>query len=103
MSLMYALALTVSIIGMVLLDRRYKLAFYDAPRRTAIVMAAAMAVFTVWDLAGISLGIFRKGASELMLDVELFPEFPVEELLFLFLLCYLSLLGYLYARRRLPE
>lgn len=95
----YFLALSVSIFGMVMIDRRFGLAFFTEPRRTAVVLAAAMIMFVLWDIAGITLGIFRTGSSNLTLDILLLPELPLEELLFLFLLSYLSLLSYLYTRR----
>ena len=88
----YLLALCVSIGGLVLLDWRYKLAFWHDARRTALTVGIAMAVFIVWDLIGIGLGIFFKGHGAYMLPVELLPEFPIEELFFLFLLCYVTLL-----------
>ena len=97
----YLLALGVSIFGMVTLDRRFKLAFFADATRTVWTLAVAMGVFILWDIAGIALGIFRKGESNLTLNIEILPEFPIEELFFLFLLCYISLLGYLYAKRRI--
>jgi lycopene cyclase domain-containing protein len=85
---------------MVMIDRRYKLAFFDDARRAAIVLASSVSVFVLWDLAGIALGIFRKGESDLALDFTILPELPLEELLFLFLLTYLSLLAYVYFSRK---
>lgn len=101
MEFMYLTALLVSISGMLVLDRKYSLAFFNDARRTALTISTAMTVFIVWDLAGIALGIFRQGASPFALDFQLLPELPLEELFFLFLLCYISLLAYLwFARRR---
>ena len=103
MQFAYIAVLLISIFGMVMIDRRYRLAFFVNAGRTVRVLAAAVGIFIVWDLAGIAFGIFRKGESDLALDIELLPELPVEELLFLFLLCYLSLLAYLAAKRVLPK
>ena len=97
----YLLTLGISIFGMVTLDRRFKLAFFADATRTAWTLVAAMSVFILLDIAGIALGIFHKGESNLTLNIQILPEFPVEELFFLFLLCYISLLGYLYVKRRI--
>ena len=96
MQLLYLIGLLMSIGCLSLIDRRYSLAFYYNARRTAVVMAAAIGLFVIWDFAGIGLGIFYQGSSPYALDFTLLPEFPIEELLFLFLLCYVSLLGYRY-------
>ena len=97
--LAYLGALLISIFGMVMIDRRYRLAFYKDTGLTARVLAAAVGIFLLWDIAGIALGIFRKGESDLALDIELLPELPIEEVFFLFLLSYISLLSYLALRR----
>lgn len=91
----YLLALLIGIGGLLLIDRRLKLAFWHDKKRTAITIGVGMALFIVWDLLGISFGIFFKGGSEFALPFSLLPEFPVEELFFLFLLCYTALLLYL--------
>lgn len=96
----YMFALLLSLFGMYMIDRRFKLCFYTDPRRTAFVLLCSVGVFTVWDLAGIALGIFSKGASDYSLAFELVPQFPIEELLFLLLLSYISLLSYVYITRR---
>ena len=91
MSLLYAAALLVSLGGMVALDRRSRLFFFADARRAAIVLAAGVAFFVVWDLIGIGLGIFIRGESPYMTGVLLAPELPVEEIGFLTLLCYLTM------------
>lgn len=53
-----------------------------------------MAIFLVWDVLGISLGIFFSGGSPYTLPYMVAPELPVEEFFFLFLLCYITLLIY---------
>ena len=100
MSLLYMTALMISITGMMTLDHKYRIAFFNDARRTALTLGAGLIVFCLWDFAGIGLGIFSKGSSDYSLAFELLPEFPVEEILFLLLLCYLSLLCYLLFRRR---
>jgi len=102
MQLLYLVGLLVSIGCLSLIDRRYSLAFYHDARRSCLVMAAAIGLFIGWDLAGIGLGIFYHGSSHYALDFTLLPEFPLEELLFLFLLCYVSLLAYQFAQKGEP-
>lgn len=90
----YLGALLVSIAGLAVLDRRHRLAFFYAPRRAALTVGTAMAVFLVWDLLGIGLGIFFSGGSAYALPYMIAPELPIEECFFLFLLCYVTLLIY---------
>ena len=100
MSLLYLLALLIALTGMVMLDRRFRLFFWAAPRRAALVLLVGVAFFVVWDLAGISLGIFFRGETEFMTGLQVAPELPIEELFFLTLLCYLTmnLYGFLTSR-----
>jgi len=95
MEWLYLLALAVSIAGLVTIDWRHKVAFWYDSRRTALTLLAAVIIFIVWDALGIALGIFYHGGSAYALPYRLAPEFPIEELFFLFLLCYTTLLIYL--------
>lgn len=90
----YLLALVVSITGMAIIDWRYGLAFWHDRRRTLLTIGVAVAVFVVWDILGIALGIFFHGGSQFTLPYRLLPEFPVEEMFFLILLCYCTLVVY---------
>lgn len=91
MSVVYLAALSVSIIGMVMLDRRFRLFFWDDARRAGIVLVAGVVLFLVWDLLGIGLGIFFRGQTPFMTGLLIAPELPIEEVFFLTLLCYLSM------------
>lgn len=90
----YLIALLTSISGLALIDRKLKLAFWHDVTRTAKTLAAAITLFIIWDLWGIQLEIFFIGDSRYMLPFEVLPEFPIEELFFLFLLTYVTLLLY---------
>jgi lycopene cyclase domain-containing protein len=91
MTWLYLAALLFSLLGMVMLDRRFRLFFWaDAPR-AAIVLPAGVLFFLLWDLAGIGLGIFFRGPSELVTGIVVAPELPIEEIAFLTLLCYLTM------------
>lgn len=96
----YFIALIISISGLLLLDWRHKLALFHKPRQAGLTIAIGMAVFIVWDMLGIHLGIFFSGGSAYALPFMIVPDFPVEELLFLFLLCHVTLLIYQAASRR---
>ena len=76
---------------MVLLDRRFRLFFWLAPRRATVVLVLGVAFFLAWDLAGIGLGIFFRGETAFMTGLQLAPELPVEEVFFLTMLCYLAM------------
>ena len=90
----YLLGLCISIGGLALLDHRYKLAFWHNARQTGWTIGTAVAIFIIWDILGIVLGIFYHGGSPWTLPLRLLPEFPIEELFFLTLLCYVTLLLY---------
>jgi len=85
----YLLALLVSLTGMVVLDRRFGLFFWRAPRAAAVVLAAGVLFFLAWDLIGISAGIFYRGETAFMTGLQVAPELPIEEVFFLTFLCYL--------------
>lgn len=91
---LYLAGLCVSLSGLALLDRRYKLAFWHNARPTALTIGVAVGIFIVWDIIGIALGIFFHGGSVWTLPLRIIPEFPIEELFFLTLLCYVTLLLY---------
>jgi hypothetical protein len=57
-------------------------------------LVCAILFFTVWDLLGIFLGIFLHGQSPYQLPFTIVPHFPVEEIVFLFLLTYCTLVTY---------
>jgi lycopene cyclase domain-containing protein len=88
---LYLVALLVSLGGMVTLDLRYRLVLWRAPRRALLVLAVGIAFFLVWDIAAIASGHYRAGQSEAMTGIMLAPELPLEELVFITFLCYLTL------------
>ena len=106
-SVAYLGALLVSLAGMVVLDRRFTLFFWRAPRAAAVVLVLWVAFFLAWDLVGINAGIFYRGETSFMTGLQLAPELPVEELVFLTFLCYLFMnalqgVRMLLERRRTP-
>jgi len=90
-TLLYLLILLVSLSGMVVLDWRFGLFFWHSPVRAALVLGIGVLFFLAWDLFGIGLGIFYRGETALMVGLQLAPELPLEELVFLTFLCYLTM------------
>lgn len=84
-----------------LIDRRFRLFWWRDARAAALTTAVLIAFFSVWDLSGIALGIFRIGESNFMLGIELAPHLPVEEPVFLALLVQTSMIAYGLAERGL--
>ena len=88
---LYLAGLLVSLVGMTVLDARFRLFFWRAPWRAAAVMAVGVAFFMVWDVAGVALGIFFIGQQSVLTGILLAPDVPLEELFFLLLLCYTTM------------
>jgi hypothetical protein len=63
---LYLAGLVVSIGGIAVLDARYRLFFWRAPLRAAVVMFVGLVFFMVWDVAGVHLGIFFIGTTPLL-------------------------------------
>lgn len=93
MNFLYLGSLLVSLAGLVALDRKHKLAFAKNPKAATIAIAIPYLLFVIWDAAGIALGIFFKGQSQFLTGIMIAPEFPIEELFFLALLCYTTLIA----------
>jgi len=88
---LYLAGLVVALVGMTVLDARFRLFFCRGPWRAAAVMVLAMAFFLAWDLTGIGLGVFFEGANRYLVGIRIAPEVPVEELFFLALLGYVTM------------
>lgn len=96
----YLVGLLVSLAGLGLLDWRYRVALFADVRRTLATVGIGVAMFLVWDLAGVGLGIFFRGDSRYLTGVQVAPEVPLEEVFFLTLLVYQTLLLWLALSRR---
>ncbi|WP_295121493.1 lycopene cyclase domain-containing protein [uncultured Leifsonia sp.] len=92
MSLAYLVCLLAASGALVLLDSRFRLVFWRDARRAAVVLVVALAFFLAWDAVGIVAGVFARGRSPFMTGIELAPELPLEEPVFLAFLCYLTLI-----------
>jgi len=87
----YLGAILVSLLGIALVDVRFRLALRPHPGRTLLATVAGTVFFLAWDLAGIAAGVFVQGDSPLYVGVELAPHLPLEEVAFLMFLSYLTL------------
>jgi len=102
MSIAYLGLLLAAIGCMVLLDLRFRLVLRApgvSPLRAAVVLVAGLVFFLAWDLAGIALGIFFRADNPVSTGIVLAPELPLEEVVFLAFLCYLTLVLYTAALR----
>lgn len=95
----YLIALLFSICGLLALDLRYSLAIRRNPIRTLGTLLVSVALFLGWDIIGIGSGVFFEGPSGLLVGIDLLPNLPLEEILFLVLMNYSVLLGYLALER----
>lgn len=91
MSLAYLAALLLALACMVACDRRWRLFFFADARRAALVLVAGVAYFLAWDAVGIAFDVFFRGDSPYQTGVLLAPELPLEEVVFLVLLSYLTM------------
>ncbi len=92
---LYLFSLILSICGLLFIDVHYKIAIGKDKNATLKTLGCAVLLFLVWDMAAIALGVFKHGSSSYALPFTILPELPIEEILFLTLLCYCVLLVYL--------
>jgi lycopene cyclase domain-containing protein len=100
---LYFIAILVSAAGIALLDRRWRLAAWDSPARSALAVGIGTLFFLAWDAVGIATGVFVKGDSPLLLGIDLAPHLPLEEPFFLAFLSYLGLVTWAGAMRLLTR
>jgi lycopene cyclase domain-containing protein len=87
----YAAILLVSIGGLMLCDRRWKLVAFrnkNAQKATLLTILVLLALFLAWDIAGILLGIFYTNPRYTLGLNIVTPNLPIEEVFFLILLIY---------------
>ena len=91
MNYIYLAFLLLTLVCMVICDHRWKLAFFLDATRAGLISIVTVGLFLVWDALGILNAVFYRGDSPYMLGIELAPELPLEEPIFLFFLTYLTL------------
>ena len=87
----YLSGLIFSLVGLGLLDWRFRTAFTVNKKAAAFAILIPTIFFIIWDVAGIAMGIFFRGDTSHLTGILLAPEFPIEELFFLLLLNYTAL------------
>lgn len=92
MRFLYLGLLAFSLAGLAMIDWRAKLAFFVEPLRATLAILIPTGFFLIWDATGIALGIFFRGHSDQITGWMLAPELPIEEPVFLALLCYTTLI-----------
>lgn len=98
---LYLGAILLSAAGIAALDAHHRLAMWAHPARTSAAVGIGTVFFLAWDAVGIATGVFVKGGSPLLLGIDLAPELPLEEPVFLAFLCYLALVAHAAALRRI--
>lgn len=101
LSYAYLACLLVSILGLAAIDYRHKLALPNFPLATLFTVLIAVGFFLAWDVAGIANGIFFRGDSPNLSGFLIAPELPLEEVFFLILLSYNTLIFYALIERKL--
>lgn len=96
---LYLFALLFSILGVGLLDWTHRVALFVDPRATLFAVGLSVVVFLIWDIVGIANGIFFRGDAPHLSGILLAPELPLEELFFLILLSYNTLVVYRWAAK----
>lgn len=97
----YLAAELVSLACIVAVDARMRLFFWADARRAAVVLLTGVVLFVVWDVVAIAAGFYGRGESDAMLGIEVAPHLPVEELVFVTFLSYVTMVVLALVRRTL--
>ncbi len=95
----YLILLILSLSGLLLVDRRYKLVFFKDFFLAIKILIISLSIFTLWDIFGIKFGIFFIGRTNLLIGLRI-GQFPAEEIFFLLLLNYTALVIYTFIKHR---
>ncbi len=95
--------LSFSVLGLLLADWKYSIAFFSDSRRlaTAKAIGIVMALLLLFDILGVVNNIFTTNQSYVTGLYVVSRNLPVEEFIFLFLLCYFCLILYLSIKDKL--
>lgn len=103
MSGAYLAAELVALACVVGVDARLHLFVWADARRAGVVLAAGVALFVGWDVVAIAAGFYGRGAGTAMLGVEVVPHLPLEELVFVTFLSYVTMVVLALVRRALAS
>lgn len=102
-SIGYLSFLLISILGLGAIDYRHRLALWVAPLPALFTLAISVAFFLVWDVVGIANGVFFRGDAPHLTGILIAPELPIEEVFFLVLLSYTTLIFYTALTKRVSK
>ena len=91
MSSIYLLSICIPGLCMLLVDHRWKLFAFRRPLHAVVTLLVGFVFFLAWDIVAIELGVYVRGESDAMTGVEVAPELPLEEIVFVTFLCYVTL------------
>jgi len=103
MGFVYLSLLLLTLGCMLLLDRRFRLFFWRDAVSASVVTIVGLVFFLLWDVAGITGGIFFRGEAAVATGIVLAPELPVEEPVFLLFLVVCTMVIYTGAVRVLSS
>lgn len=89
----YIVVLLMSWFGLLALDWRRRLALWRYPKAAAITIGVGVVGFGLWDISGLALHIFSTNQRYVTGWHVVSPNVPIEEIIFLGLLSYVTLLG----------
>lgn len=90
----YLLSILISLACLVAVDLKWSLALKKNLKATLGTVFLAVGLFLIWDVMGVSLNIFFEGQSRFATGFMISPHIPIEEIFFLTLLSYITLLLY---------
>lgn len=99
----YFFLLLFSIFGLLILDYRYKLAFWRSLKPSIYTISCSLALFLLFDVLGIVNKIFATNQKYVIGIYAVSKNLPLEEFLFLFLLSYLTLLLYIILAKKIGD
>jgi lycopene cyclase domain-containing protein len=97
----YLAAEIAAMAGVVVIDARLRLFVWADARRAAVVLVVGVVFFLAWDLVAIAAGFYGRGLSDAMLGVEVAPHLPLEEVVFVTFLSYVTMVVLALVRRAL--
>ncbi|WP_102510219.1 lycopene cyclase domain-containing protein [Sanguibacter massiliensis] len=93
----YLAALLVSAAGVLAIDLRWRLLLgarrspFGTRLRVLGVVGAGAALLLVWDVVAIRAGFYGRGLGDALVGVEVAPHLPIEEIVFVVFLAYVTL------------
>jgi lycopene cyclase domain-containing protein len=97
----YILFLCLSVLGLFWADYHYKIAFYKNRDATIKTIGIVMILLLLFDVLGIINNVFTTNQRYVTGLYIISKNLPVEEFIFLFLLCYFCLVLYLLINNKL--